>query len=835
MGSPQSNSKMPFLNKIGKCENLQCGLIQMVDDLPVPIPLKNVHIDAKVVDFVSQVTITQEYVNHESGPIEILYSYPVEESAAIIAFGAVVDGHEIEAEVKKKDEAKAEYKQAMIDGNTAILLEETKADIFSMKLGQLKAGAGAKVKLTYIMELPVEEKCIKLTIPTTIAPRYIPQSDDSESAKEIANLTYNTEGEKGQIPLHINIDSIMKGKIRKITSPSHTLESEIKELADENGQYLAKTGLGDTTTDVMDRDLVIFIQSEENSKPVVFVEKSKDSLAALVSLIPSFKLDNQNVELIFLVDRSGSMGGESMNQAKGALELFLHSIPADCYFNIWSFGSRFSSLFENGSKKYDDFTLAEAKTHTNQMTANFGGTEVYRPLEAIFNEKSIPGYAKQIFLLTDGDVSNDHSVIKLVKDHCKKARVFSLGLGSSASRHLVKGVARAGNGTSIFASLNEDLRPKVMTLLKNALMPSLTNVEILWNNKKEEQPELAPNKERTLLGFNKPDPKVTKEMTTCPGVLFDGSRMLAFNIFENDETLENVTITAQAPDGPLSVSISIGDECFLTSGKLVHQMAARRQIQELEDGNSEYIPEDVKEQISDLALKYCIASKHTSFIGVDKKTRKSVLGQVMSSHQIQQEVPRALRYDRSQCITQSNFIVQSQRICFSNIDSDFECSRNIDSDIDDSIKLRATKSKSIGFGNMFGSITSGFSSLFGNSTKNQRQPLSSNSFDTNSVKQPEDDNLTKLINLQMANGSFKFGTVIQDLIGMTERQMIEKFHETEVDVVWITALALALLENKFTEEKELWELIANKAKMFIHTNAKTNFDDIMTKAKAFLA
>ena len=387
-------------------------------------------------------------------------------------------------------------------------------------------------------------------------------------------MTYNTEGEKGQIPLHINIDSVMKGKIRKITSPSHTLESEIKELVDENGQYLAKTGLGDTTTDVMDRDLVIFIQSEDNSKPVVFVEKSNDSLAALVSLIPSFKLDNQNVELIFLVDRSGSMGGESMNQAKRALELFLHSIPADCYFNIWSFGSQFSCLFENGSKKYDDFTLAEAKSHTNQMTANFGGTEVYRPLEAIFNETSISGYSKQIFLLTDGDVSNDHSVIKLVKDHCTKARVFSLGLGSSASRHLVKGVARAGNGTSIFASLNEDLRPKVMTLLKNALMPSLTNVEILWNNKKEQTSDTTLKKERTLLGFNKPDTDITAKKTSSPGVLFDGSRMLAFKIFDKDETLVNVTITAEAPDGPLTVSIPIDHNCYLTSGKLVHQMAA---------------------------------------------------------------------------------------------------------------------------------------------------------------------------------------------------------------------------------------------------------------------
>ena len=163
-------------------------------------------------------------------------------------------------------------------------------------------------------------------------------------------------------------------------------------------------------------------------------------------------------------------------------------------------------------------------------------------------------------------------------------------------------------------SFHEDLRPKVMTLLKNSLMPSLTNVEILWNQKEEEQSDLAPNKERTLLGFNKPDAKVTKA-TSSPGVLFDGSRMLSFKIFDNDETLENVTIRAQAPDGPLSVSIPIDNECLLTSGKLVHQMAARRQIQNLEEDYVpeeyyyyEHISEDVKEQISNLALKYGIAS-----------------------------------------------------------------------------------------------------------------------------------------------------------------------------------------------------------------------------------
>ena len=715
-------------------------------------------------------------------------------------------------------------------------------------------------------------------------------------------MTYNTEGEKGQIPLHINIDSVMKGKITKITSPSHTLESEIKELADENGQYLAKTSLGDTTTDVMDRDLVIFIQSEDNNKPVVFVEKSKDSLAALVSLIPSFKLDNQNVELIFLVDRSGSMGGESINQAKGALELFLHSIPADCYFNIWSFGSRFSSLFENGSKKYDDFTLAEAKSHTNQMTANFGGTEVYRPLEAIFNEKSIPGYAKQIFLLTDGDVSNDHSVIKLVKDHCKKARVFSLGLGSSASRHLVKGVARAGNGTSIFASLNEDLRPKVMTLLKNALMPSLTNVEILWNNKKEQTSNTTLKKERTLLGFNKPDTDITAKKTSSPGVLFDGSRMLAFKIFDKDETLVNITITAEAPDGPLTVSIPIDNNCYLNSGKLVHQMAARRQIQDLEE-NSSYLSDEITEEMSDIALKHSIASKYTSFVGVDKKTRKSILEPAMSSRQIHQEVP--LGYgsydsfgppDRFRSMPQRSMAMASAPMSY-------QC--RIDANIDDLSVERSSKrsggprfkssrrSKGFPGASMFASMASMVTSTFGASattsspsdnptedaicsmspdmtkssgvirevidyacsedsdsnsdsddgwssnprTRSSGATLASTDGKSTSLPQKEtskNESLTNLIHLQLANGSFKFGQALENLIGMSEQELMEKCYKGEDSTTWITAVAFATLEKFFPNDKDLWDLVANKAKLFIQKHVKNNFDEIIKNAKTVI-
>ena len=106
-------SNMPFLNSLGNWKDLRCGLVYILHDLPVPVPLKEVKLQVKVVDFIAKVSIIQDYINQDVNSIEVLYSFPVEESAAIIGFEAVIDGHEIVAQVKEKEQAKAEYNQAM--------------------------------------------------------------------------------------------------------------------------------------------------------------------------------------------------------------------------------------------------------------------------------------------------------------------------------------------------------------------------------------------------------------------------------------------------------------------------------------------------------------------------------------------------------------------------------------------------------------------------------------------------------------------------------------------------------------------------------------------------
>ena len=101
------------MESLNDWNKFKCGLIYIIEDRQVPVPLKKVQIDVKIVDFIAQVSVIQEYVNQESCPIEVHYSYPVEESAAIVGFEAVIDGHEIIAEVKEKEKAKEDFDQAM--------------------------------------------------------------------------------------------------------------------------------------------------------------------------------------------------------------------------------------------------------------------------------------------------------------------------------------------------------------------------------------------------------------------------------------------------------------------------------------------------------------------------------------------------------------------------------------------------------------------------------------------------------------------------------------------------------------------------------------------------
>jgi len=116
-------------------------------------------------------------------------------------------------------------------------------------------------------------------------------------------------------------------------------------------------------------------------------------------------------EFIFLLDRSGSMSDFPITKAVKALNLFLQSLPTDSYFNVVSFGSTFTNLFTKSSK-YNKESLKQAISTISSYSANYGDTEIFEPLENVLSKQDkIKHYNKQIFLLTDGEVSRPEEVI----------------------------------------------------------------------------------------------------------------------------------------------------------------------------------------------------------------------------------------------------------------------------------------------------------------------------------------------------------------------------------------------------------------------------------------
>lgn len=122
----------------------------------------------------------------------------------------------------------------------------------------------------------------------------------------------------------------------------------------------------------------------------------------MVALHPHLPDDSQIfTEMIFLVDRSGSMSGSRINQVRDTLQIFLRSLPEGTLFNIIGFGTRFDKLFPE-SKEYNENSLQIAVQHVEKMSANLGGTNLLNPLQAIFAEKCKEGIPRQLFVLTDG-------------------------------------------------------------------------------------------------------------------------------------------------------------------------------------------------------------------------------------------------------------------------------------------------------------------------------------------------------------------------------------------------------------------------------------------------
>ena len=265
-------------------------------------------------------------------PLEVVYVFPLDEGAAVCGFEATVDGVRYVGQAKERDEAFKEYDDALEAGHGGFLLDEERADVFTASLGNMKPGSEVVLSITYVTELAAEGAAARFTLPTTVSPRYAPAQDRTGVGPTPAEALNPPVALDVPYAFTFEMDVTMSGRIRGVQSPSHPIEVE------QDGAR-ARVRLAQRSAP-MDRDLVIVVAAEGLDVPHAVVERGEQGGALLLSFVPTFETAAQPAEVIFVIDRSGSMGGTSIAEVRNALQLCLRSLSPGCRFNIVSFGSQ---------------------------------------------------------------------------------------------------------------------------------------------------------------------------------------------------------------------------------------------------------------------------------------------------------------------------------------------------------------------------------------------------------------------------------------------------------------------------------------------------------------
>jgi hypothetical protein len=561
-----------------------------------PVPLAGVSVDVHIHDVFADVTITQRYRNCEAQPIEVVYVFPLDDGATVCGFEAVVGDVHYVGEVKDREAAFEEYDTAISQGHGAYLLDEERPDVFTASLGNVPPGAEVLLKLTYVTELAFEGDAVRFMLPTTVSPRFAPAEDRVGVGRSEAEALNPPVAWRVPYGLDLSVTVALTGVIAGIASPSHPVAVRL-----DGTRATVTLAQRDAA---LDRDFVLLVTPAGAHVAHAVIERDDAGTHAVAVVFrPQFDVQQAPAEIIFLVDRSGSMGGSSIAEVRNALQICLRSLTTGCRFNILGFGSTFESLFPE-SRPYDETSLAEASAHVASLDATLGGTKILPALEFALRQPRQAGMPRQVIVLTDGQVTNTDAVLALVRRHASNTRVFAFGIGRGASLHLVRGMARAGGGVAEFISPGERIEPKVMRQFERLLAPALGDVTVDWGVMEVTQAPAAP-----------------------PPV-FAGGCVIVYGLAEAVRDT-SVTLTATGPAGPVSVSVPL-DASQAVAGRVVVRLAARARIRELEESpnglavrGSRQVrrkTDRVPQEIVRLATTYGLASRETSFVAVERRT-----------------------------------------------------------------------------------------------------------------------------------------------------------------------------------------------------------------------
>lgn len=568
------------------------------------LPLKSTTANVNISGVIADVVVRQVYVNKGKNTLEAIYVFPGSTRAAVYGMTMQIGNRIIEAEIKKREQARAEYEQAKTEGRRASLLEQDRPNVFQMNVANITPGDSIIVTLRYTEILLPENGVYTFVYPTVVGPRYNSPANPTNGAQDqfIASpyLKKNTVSTT-QFDIKVHLAAGMP--ISQVTCKTHQNNIQYQ------GTGIAEISLKPEEKLGGNRDFILHYSLQGNQiQSGILLYEHNDEKFFLAIAQPPKKVAPEAIpprEYIFVVDVSGSMRGFPLDISKKLMrDLIVNLRPSD-RFNVILFSGT-SALMAEKSVPAIEANMNSAATFIDQQQGG-GGTELLPALEmALKFERFDAALSRSIVVITDGYISAERGAFELIRNNLDRTNVFSFGIGSGVNRYLIEGLAHTGRGEPFVITTPEEAPSIAAKFRKYIETPVLTQVKVAFEG----------------LQAYEVEPK------TIPDILADRP-LVIFGKYKG-EAKGTIKLTGYSGKKKTTTSIAVNQAIADPKNSAVRYLWARERIRLLDDYRQTQDSNDGSEitlEVTNLGLRYNLLTAFTSFVAIDKEIIKGLNGQ----------------------------------------------------------------------------------------------------------------------------------------------------------------------------------------------------------------
>ncbi len=187
---------------------------------------------------------------------------------------------------------------------------------------------------------------------------------------------------------------------------------------------------------------------------------------------PQIKADEgqrPNKTVVLAIDRSGSMSGEKIEQAKAAAKFVINNLREGDTFNLIAYDDEVTA-WQSELQRFNDDTRKAALGFVEGVFAG-GGTNINGALTAALSQLHDSGRPTFVIFLTDGiptvGETNEAKIVANARSNNKvHARIFDFGVGYDVNSRLLDKLARENFGLSEYVRPNENIERSVSAAVR---------------------------------------------------------------------------------------------------------------------------------------------------------------------------------------------------------------------------------------------------------------------------------------------------------------------------------------------------------------------------------